>query len=128
MNFNQELINKALLNIGPKYLKVDWKKKWSEESPTTGYCYLISEILYHYIYSNSQSYCIDLNKYGTHWFVAIGKEIIDLTSNQYDFKIPYRKAKHKSFLQGTIKTERGYISKKANLLYDEIRGINELKA
>ena len=118
---DQARINQALLQVGPKYLRTDYQRKWTPEKPTTGYCYLISEILYHYFYPTSKSYCMNLGIQGTHWFVAVGPEIIDLTSSQFDKKLNYGRARHCSFFKGSIKTERGFISKKAYQLATETK-------
>lgn len=48
---------------------------------------------------------------GTHWFIQVNGEIKDFTSAQFDFELDYSKAIGKGFFKGSVKTEKGYISK-----------------
>jgi hypothetical protein len=105
-----------LTAIGPAYLKPSYREKWTSENPTFGYCYLISEILYHFVYPKSKSYCLNLGPLGTHWFLKNDGVIIDWTKDQFDFAIPYEKARGCGFFKGSTRTERGYISKNAHQL------------
>ena len=107
----QKTINCKLKEIGNTLLKKEYKDGWSEENPTYGYCYIVSEMLYHYIYKNSTPYYLKLNGV-THWFLKNENKIIDLTGNQFNFKIDYSKAKKAAFFQGSFETDRGKISKR----------------
>ena len=121
---NQAFIEAKLALIGPKYLKNRYKLIWSKDNPTAGYCYLISEILYHYIYPNSKTYCINLGELGTHWFIKVDNQIIDYTAKQFSFDIPYEHARCCGFFKGGIITNRGYISKNAYFLAKDLGVIN----
>jgi hypothetical protein len=84
--------------------------------PTTGYCYLLSEVLYHYAFQDSESYVINLGPHGTHWFLKNHNAIIDWTADQYNFKVDYSTARRATFFKGTHQTRRGFISQKGFLL------------
>jgi hypothetical protein len=110
-----QLKNK-LKKIGPTFLRPEWKARWNFQKPTTGYCYLISEILFHFLYPNAQSYVINLGLGRTHWFLKQNGKIIDWTSDQFTKPIPYQKARRAAFFIGAIKTPQGKISRKAYAL------------
>ena len=126
--FNQETfefcmkkyqLGAKLKRIGPKFLKPEWKKKWTRNRPTTGYCYLISEICFHYLYPNTEAYVMRVNG-GTHWFLKSQGKIIDWTGDQFQTKVLYERGRHAAFFQGSVKTSRGFISKKAHLLAQQL--------
>ena len=110
---SRDNIHGLLRSVGSGLLKKEYRALWSPERPTTGYCYLVSEILYHYQVPRSLSYSVNLGKFGVHWFVAVGYDIFDLTADQFDFNVPYGKARRRAFFKGSVKTERGFISKRA---------------
>jgi len=109
----QDLINRALRKMGTKYLKKDYKDKWSENNPTRGYCYVVSEVLYHYYYIDTMPYILKVGN-ENHWFLKDedGK-VMDYTADQYIFKLDYTKAKRAYFLTKEI-SNRGKVL--ANLL------------
>lgn len=110
---NQVFINKKLIELGPELLKPRYKKNWSKDNPTYGYCYQISEALYHYYpkYEKLNPYVINFkNEYGTHWFLSDLNEIVDFTYQQFLFEVDYSLGKHCMFQPGKIKTNRGLIS------------------
>lgn len=116
-------LNEKLAKLGPVLLKPAYKKKWTEARPTTGYCYLVSEALFHYVLPDSFPNMINLGEHGTHWFLRDrylkmnGRYIvIDLTGNQFDFEVPYDKARRAAFYKGSVKTPNGFISHKGFLL------------
>jgi uncharacterized protein (DUF362 family) len=100
----------ALRKMGIKYLKPNYKNTWSPERPTTGYCYVVAEVVYHYIAPNgSKPYVINFGNGYTHWFVKDNNEkIIDLTADQFDQPLDYSKAKPQNFMTHTI-SKRGRI-------------------
>lgn len=114
MILTQELVDRKLLELGNSMLKSPYKKLWTEDNPTWGYCYIVSEAIYHYIDGEYDSYCINLGEYGVHWFLKDKNngEIIDFTANQFKFDVDYSAGKRKAFLKGGIKTDRGWISKR----------------
>lgn len=106
-------INTTLKNIGSSLLHKNYQKNWTEENPTYGYCYIISEAIYHYTYlENPEIYYINLGKHGVHWFLKSKEKIIDFTAEQFKFPIPYQDAKRIGFLKGSIPTSKGFISKR----------------
>lgn len=112
-------IHKKLLELNGHLLKPNYKKLWSRENPTLGYCYILSEVLYHYIPENVKTYCIS-GDFGTHWFVKINGETVDFTKYQFNFEIDYSKAIGKGFFKGSIQTNKGYISKRGFELYQHL--------
>lgn len=113
----EEFVLKELKRIGPRFLKKNYQSSWSKENPAWGYCYLISEILYHYYLPNSQSYVIKLGSLGTHWYLVNGTKIVDYTKSQFNFPVPYQRGRRARFFKGTKGTERGNISKRAYELH-----------
>ncbi len=67
------------------YSKV--KDKWSEENKSLGMCAITSLIINDYFDGDICKIYVDGN---SHYFNLIENKIIDLTSNQYDFKIDYK--------------------------------------
>lgn len=113
MGINQSFIEDKLKLIGNKYLKSPYKEKWTSDNPTFGYCYVVSECLYHYCYKEYYPHYINMGEEGTHWFLKDKQgDIIDFTAKQFDFKVDYSKAKRGTFFKGSIKTPKGFISKR----------------
>lgn len=113
----QKKISEKLANIGEGLIKKRYRDDWSVNNPTAGYSYILSEALYHYVYPKSKSYCLNLDEVGypglgTHWFLKVDNKIIDFADDQFNIDIPYNKAKRKAFLQGSVETDRGWISKR----------------
>lgn len=115
---SREFVRKKLADLGPGYLKRYYRQKWTPERPTTGYCYLVSEALYHYAFTDLASFVINLGpELGTHWFLKDSKgKVIDYTGDQFDFPVPYEKARRAIFFKGAIETPRGYISRNGFLM------------
>lgn len=99
----------ALRTMGKKYLKVG-KDKWTADRPTTGYCYVVSELVYHYSNIRTQPYTLTHTDGGTHWFLKTKStgEIIDLTADQIDGDFDYDSGIRRSFLTKQI-SKRGRI-------------------
>ena len=79
-----------------KYLNIKEKNKF------TGHCYVASETLYYLskmIHENYKPAFIKINN-DTHWFLKNKNtgEIIDITSEQFNFKLDYSNNKNASFL------------------------------
>ena len=106
-------VDKALRTLGGALLKQPWRDMWSSERPSTGYCYLVSESIYHFASIRTFPYFINLGKHGTHWFLH-SKEtgIVDMTGDQFDFTVPYGQARRGNFYKGKIQTPRGFISQR----------------
>ena len=91
-------LDNALKNLGSRYLKEPFRSRWTEEYPTTGYCYFVSEVICRYCCPECKSYYLIDDDNEKHWYVKTPTgEIIDLTADQYDEKPDYSKGKRKSF-------------------------------
>lgn len=111
----QVFVNKQLKTLGNSLLKKPYKDDWTKDNPTYGYCYVVSEALYHYVEGEVKPYCISLGDGLTHWFVKINGKPVDLTGEQFTNKsivIDYNKAIGKGFFKGSIQTDKGFISKR----------------
>ncbi|MBD7912935.1 hypothetical protein [Clostridium cibarium] len=118
MELTQSFINTKLKENGGKLLNNRWRKYWTPNTPTTGYCYIISEAIYHYYADiNYTPMYIPLphNK-GTHWFLKNKQTgtILDFTANQFDKPIDYTLGIGCGFMKGSIRTSKGYISKRGH--------------
>ena len=110
---SQAQVNATLLQLGPRLLKPAWALRWTPERPTTGYCYLVSEVVWHFASGpGSSPYSVDLGAHGVHWFVQDGERRVDLTANQYSFAIPYDRSRFTKFRRGRFKGPRGTISER----------------
>jgi len=109
---DKENLYNALRQMGKKHLKPQYKDQWTPERPTTGYCYVVSEVLYHYkAPKGSKPWFIRISKNETHWCIKLpNNKIIDLTKDQFDKNehIPYEKGKYKPFITKKI-SKRGKI-------------------
>ena len=84
---DRDRLHKVLIKMGTKYLKGSLKKEWSIDNPTRGYCYNVSEWLYHYIAPyGSKPYLLKVpNEEFNHRFIKWKDgTIIDLTVDQFD--------------------------------------------
>ena len=141
---NQKWVIHKLKSTGVEFLKPEYRSKWSTGNPTYGYCYIISELLYHYVYVKSVIYHLDLSAFGedTHWFLKEDGKIIDFTGIQFSFikpfteehqgrffdfsrdsgifQIPYPKARRGVFFEGKYNGTRGFISDRAVLLGERL--------
>jgi hypothetical protein len=84
----------ALKTMGKDYVNKRYKADWTTERPSTGYCYPVAEVVYHYCApKGSVTYRMETDK-GSHWFVKTpAGEIIDPTADQFDKPLDYSKAK-----------------------------------
>ena len=109
----KESVKARLQDLGPRLLKANYKAKWSEDNPCWGYCYLVSEAVYHYCLEKTVPRCVNLGEgYGNHWFLDKNGEPVDYTAEQFGFKVPHHKGIKRQFMKGSVKTERGAISKR----------------
>ena len=110
---NREFVHQKLQELGPTLLKPNYAKDWTPDNPTLGYCYVVSEALFHYLEEEVHTYCINLGEgIGTHWFVKVKDQIIDFTKEQFSFAVDYSKATRKGFFKGGVQTPTGDISKR----------------
>ena len=77
------------------------RDEWSKDNPTRNYCYMVSEFIYKYIAPKGVKH-LKLKVKGegaTHHFLKWGDgTIVDLTAEQFGFKLDYSKARGASFL------------------------------
>lgn len=110
---DKQFVIEILKNTNGNLLNKDYKRNWNIDNPTYGYCYIVSEAIFHYTNGNYTPQCINFGQ-GTHWYLKDKdtNEIIDFTDEQFNFHIDYTKGKWCGFMKGSIKTSKGYISKR----------------
>lgn len=113
MVIEKSFVVSKLKELNGHLLKSHYKKLWTKNNPTLGYCYLVSEALYHYLDHDTKAYCISMES-GTHWYVEVDGKIIDYTSDQFNNPVDYNKGVRKGFFKGSIKTNKGFISKRGH--------------
>jgi hypothetical protein len=130
MNELKNLIKEIILKDSGNLLKSKFKKEWTESNYTRGYCYIVSEFLYHFypLYFEYTPHMLYVDG-ETHWFLKNTQtgEIVDLTASQYPFDLDYSKATKRAFFKGGIPTERGYISKNGMKFYKTMKSIYNKK-
>lgn len=123
----EEAIKEAILLDKGNSLKPNFKKEWKESNYQRGYCYLVSEVLFHFVpqFKDYTPRMMRISPTETHWFLMNEetKQIADYTSEQYPFMLEYALSIKKPFLNGSVKTHRGYASKKSIKLYNLIHNI-----
>lgn len=83
--------------MGKKYLKQPYKDLWSADNPTLGYCYVVSEFLYHEFPGKYIPYVMKIEN-GTHWFLKdVEGNIVDYTVEQFNNKLNYSLARQAAF-------------------------------
>ena len=93
------LVKKIQDNLSQDLLKPQFK---GHPNKLWGHCYVASEALYHLLGADASYYRpmrIKVNSVN-HWFLKNKKtnEILDVTAEQFDFKLDYSKAKNAAFL------------------------------
>ena len=80
------------------------------ERPTTGYCYVVAEVIYHRIAPEGYvPYVMKTGDNYTHWFLKNSDgEIIDLTADQFDKPLDYSEGRPQNFLTREL-SKRGKI-------------------
>lgn len=106
----KDKLHEAMRKMGRKHVKPLYRADWSPHRPTTGYCYVVSEVYYHYCApEGSQPYMLRITQDETHWFVKHPDgTIVDLTAYQFDKPLPYERAQPRSFMTKKI-SKRGQI-------------------
>ncbi len=107
---DKEKLYSALRQMGNKYVKPLYRAQWTPERPTTGYCYVVAEVVYHYLApKGSRPYVMKTGDRETHWFIKDPNgKVIDLTADQFDDPLDYSKGKPANFLTKQI-SKRGQI-------------------
>jgi len=107
---DRQELGDALRRMGKTHLRPQYKDRWSPERPTTGYCYVVAEVLYHYLAPEGyRPHVMRTGESDTHWFLrGPDDEVLDLTDDQFDYELDYSQGKPQNFLTQEI-SERGQI-------------------
>ena len=119
MKLTEQHVIDTLRQVGDKWLTPKYKHEWEPNSPTNGYCYIVAEVLFHYVVDNSTPICISFEDGTTHWYVKSKDTgvITDYTRQQFgDERIPYERGVGRGFMKGGVQTPKGYISKRGHEL------------
>ena len=105
---DRQRLQTALRHMGKKHLKDQYKDRWTPDRPTTGYCYVVAEVLYHFLAPEGyQPHVMKTGGDDTHWFLkGPDGDVIDLTDDQFDYRLDYSQGKARDFTQQEI-SERG---------------------
>jgi CO dehydrogenase/acetyl-CoA synthase delta subunit len=105
---DKQKLDNALRRMGKKDLKPAFREFWTPERPTTGYCYVVAEVVYHYLApKGSRPHVIRLGGTDTHWFVKDpAGNILDLTADQFDEPCDYSRGRPQNFMTPGI-SKRG---------------------
>lgn len=89
------LLNQGLLLLGRKNVRKNYRHLWSEENPSFGYCYVITELLYHLSDRVATPKTIATSE-GKHWYIELpdGTTLDYAKDNIYD----YSQGKKSSFM------------------------------
>jgi len=100
----------ALRHMGTKHLRDRYRDRWTPDRPTTGYCYVVTEVLYHFLAPDGyRPHVMKTGGDDTHWFLkGHDGEVIDLTDDQFDYELDYSQGKPQSFRTREI-SERGQV-------------------
>ena len=116
IGLEKEHLHNALLEMGKDYLKKSYKSQWTPERPTTGYCYIVSQVIHYCLFPNSKSWCMKLKNNKTHWFIKLlDGTIIDLTADQFDETIDYSKAHQQNFMNNIFSNNSKVLANKLGL-------------
>lgn len=120
---DQAHVNAVLTSIGSSLLKPVWRDRWSVDNPTSGYCYIVSEALFHFGgYDDPKPYYISsADGAGAHWFLIDAHGvIIDFTGEQFDKPVDHSQARRGNFYRGSVETKRGLISKRGFIMSQKL--------
>ena len=103
-------LHDALRRMGRTHLRPQYKDRWSPERPTTGYCYVVAEVVYHYLAPKGyRPYVMNTGANDKHWFLkSPDGRVIDITDDQFDYELDYSQGKPQNFMTREI-SERGRI-------------------
>lgn len=84
-------LKNALIKMGPTFLKPEYQHLWSEENPTFGFCYVISECIY-YLLDRRATVKVLSTPEGKHYFLELEDgTILDLAADRdYDYSVARR--------------------------------------
>ena len=105
----EKFIN-AALEMNTKFLRQPWKTLWSNKYPLWGYCYVIAEVLYHYVLVDSVIMRVKVEA-GWHWYLIYDNEIIDSVP-------PHIKIDYSTGIRGVFLTKEP--SKRAKIFANKV--------
>ena len=112
LNTNLNIKKRIINNLSDDLLKKEYLTL-KNKNKYTGHCYVASECYYHLSSEDLNIYHIK-HENSTHWFLKNNiDQNIDLTSEQFETPVPYKKAKRGAFL-----TKKP--SKRAKILIDRV--------
>ncbi len=81
----------ALRHMGTEHLRDRYKDRWTPDRPTTGYCYVVTEVLFHFLAPEGyQPHVMVTGGDDTHWFLkGPDGDVIDVTDDQFDYELDY---------------------------------------
>lgn len=112
-------VHEKLRILGNSLLKAPYKNQWTEDNPSLGYCYVVSEAFYHYsgLEEKLTPYVMSFPNGTTHWFLRTPDDkIIDYTADQFPFKVDYSLGVRCPFFKGGVQTDKGFISKRGQIV------------
>lgn len=93
----KELLHEALLKMGNSFV-THGKELWTPLKPTTGYCYVVSELIYHYFSPPGTTPYNLKDESSSHWFLVFpGNTVVDLTMDQFTTPCNYSAGKKRPF-------------------------------
>jgi len=103
-------LHDALRVMGTKHLRAHYSGRWTTERPTTGYCYVVAEVLYHYLAPDGyRPHVMKTGEDDTHWFLkGPNGEVIDPTDDQFNEPLDYSAGKPQNFMTRQV-SQRGRI-------------------
>jgi len=103
-------LNDALRTMGRKHLKPQYRKLWTPQTPTVGYCYVVCEVIHHCLAScKTRPHILKTRPNRTHWFLKLPNgQVIDWTANQFSKQLSYNEARPAAFLTKKM-SQRGKI-------------------
>lgn len=117
MTPTQEWLDARFLELGNRLVHPDWQDRWTPESPATGYCYVTTEVLWHYGLAEGEPEQLVLPDGSTHWYLrAADGTVTDLTASQFGTPPDYASGAAKPFYPGKVPTPRGLISERGHAL------------
>lgn len=107
---NRKNLYKVLRDMGKEHVKPPYKDEWTPERPAEGYCYVIAEVIYHYLAPEGcRPYVMKIGENQTHWFLKYQSgKVIDLTTDDNDEPVDYLQGKPHNFRTKEI-SKRGKI-------------------
>jgi len=118
---DRQKLHDALRQMGIKYLKPQFRDQWTPDRPTMGYCYVVAEVVYHYLApKGSRPYIMKTGENETHWFIKDPSgRVIDETADQFDEPIDYTRGKPRNFLTKDISKRGKMLGNLLGLTKDE---------